>query len=219
MERIPGQWKDVPVYITEMNHICRPPAAPACNDPNAMGWVNQNLGIVQEIYKELDRWNQRPYAQQIRCGLLYRWMGDAWSLHDRPGILDDFKQSLDSDYRWRTTQAGAADFSFTAMAAAPEEEIEVAPEEMERTIVHPDDLTRIWGLGRKSEMVLNTLGIEIFEQLARYEPEQLETLIAESGLRTRHLETWPKQARLIVEGKEDELLEMQIAMGKEPPSA
>jgi predicted flap endonuclease-1-like 5' DNA nuclease len=216
MERIPGKWKDVPVYITEMNHICRPPAAPTCNDPNAMGWVNQNLGIVQEIFKEIDRWNQRPYAQQIRCGLLYRWMGDAWSLHDRPGILDDFKQSLDYDYRWRTTQAGAADFSFSAMAAEPE--IEEMPEEMERTIVHPDDLTRIWGLGRKSELVLNTLGIQIFEQLAHYEPEQLDALIAETGLRTRHMETWPEQARLIVEGKKDDLLKMQIEMGKTPPN-
>ena len=102
------------------------------------------------------------------------------------------------------------------MAAEPE--IEEMPEEMERTIVHPDDLTRIWGLGRKSELVLNTLGIQIFEQLARYEPEQLDALIAETGLRTRHLETWPEQARLIVEGKEDELLEMQIEMGKTPPS-
>ena len=68
-------------------------------------------------------------------------------------------------------------------------------------------------------MVLNTLGIEIFEQLAHYEPEHLETLVDESGLRTRHLETWPKQAQLIVEGKEDELLKMQIEMGKTPPSA
>jgi hypothetical protein len=32
----------------------------------------------------------------------------------------------------------------------------------------------------------------------------LETLISETGLRSRHLETWPKQARLIAEGGENE---------------
>jgi predicted flap endonuclease-1-like 5' DNA nuclease len=216
MERIPGKWKDVPVYITEMNHICRPPAAPDCNDPNAMGWINENKGIVREIYREINRWNQRPYAQQIRCGLLYRWTGDAWAIENKSGVLEDFQQSLAEDYRWRTAPAITAPVAFAVSHARVKEEAIPEEEPEERHIVKPDDLKRIWGIGRQTEMVLNTLGIQIFEQLAHHEPEELESLIAETGLQTRHLDTWPEQARLIVAGKEEELLAMQIEMGKKP---
>ncbi len=206
MERIPGKWKDAPVYITEMNHICRSRAAPECNDPNAMGWSNKNRGIVREIFKELNRWNQTPHAQQIRCGLLYRWSGDAWAIEDRQGVQEDFQQALEKDYRWRITPVAEADFSFRAPRVEEEEEPQALEE---RRIVKPDNLKRIRGIGRKSEMVLNALGIQIFEQLAQYTPEELETLISETGLRSRHLETWPKQARLIAEGREHELAKLQ----------
>jgi predicted flap endonuclease-1-like 5' DNA nuclease len=183
-----------------MNHICRASAAPECNDPNAMGWSSKNLGIVREIFKELNRWNQTPYAQQIRCGLLYRWSGDVWAIEDRPGVQEDFQQALEKDYRWRITPAADVAFSFGAPGAEEEE-----PQALEeRRIVKPDNLKRIRGIGRKTETVLNALGIQIFEQLAQYTPKELETLISETGLRSRHLETWPKQARLIAEGGENE---------------
>jgi predicted flap endonuclease-1-like 5' DNA nuclease len=52
-------------------------------------------------------------------------------------------------------------------------------------------------------MVLNTLGIQLLEQLAQYEPQRLRRLIAETGLRTRYLDTWPEQARRIVAGKNE----------------
>jgi len=200
MERIPGRWKDVPAYITEINHICRPPAAPECSDPDAMGWVDgstpEQKRIVHAIYDEINRWNARPHAQQILCGLLYRWTGDAWAIENKPGILEAFKQSLGQDYRWRKTPAVTR-----AVAFGPPEQAREPVEE--RRIVQPDDLQRIRGIGPKSEMVLNTLGIQVFEQLARYEPEQLEKLIAETGLQTRDLETWPEQAREIVEEQEE----------------
>jgi predicted flap endonuclease-1-like 5' DNA nuclease len=206
MERIPGKWRDVPAYITEINHICRPRAAPDCNDPDAMGWVDgskpQHQGIVQAIYEEINRWNETPHAQQIRCGLLYRWTGDAWAIENKPGILEAFKESLEKDYRWRKAPTVAP-----SVASAMRDGVrEVPAREMreERRILRPDDLKRIRGIGRKSEMVLNTLGIRIFEQLAAYEPERLRRLIAETGLRTRYLDTWPEQARRIVEGTEAE---------------
>ncbi len=206
MERIPSKWKDVPVYITEINHICRQRAAPECNDPNAMGWSNKNRGIVREIFKELNRWNQTPYAQQIRCGLLYRWSGDAWAIEDRQGVQEDFQQALEQDYRWRIVPVGDVSFSFGAPGAEEEEE----PQDLdERRIVKPDNLKRIRGIGRKTEKVLNALGIQIFEQLAHYTPKELKALISETGLRSRHLETWPKQARLIAEGRDHELSKMQ----------
>jgi predicted flap endonuclease-1-like 5' DNA nuclease len=204
MERIPAKWRDLPVHITEINHICRPPAAPDCNNPDEMGWVEgtseEHRQIVPTIYEEIDRWNQRPHAQQIRCGLLYRWTGDAWAIENRAGILTSFQQALKKDHRWRKQPAAAPSFAVSAFEG---EGAAWEPQE-ERRVVQPDDLKRIRGIGRKSEMVLNALGIRVFEQLAAYEPERLRQLIAETGLRTRYLRAWPEQARLMAESEADE---------------
>ncbi len=208
LERIPGKWRDVPVYITEMNHICRASAAPNCD--RDQGWESYNTGVVREIYKEIDRWNQTPYAQQVRCGLLYRWFGDQWELHNKGGVLEDFRQSLQNDYRWRSESAGGA-FSFAAPLVEEEEEEEVIEE---RALVYPDNLKRIWGIGRKTETILNTAGIFIFEQLAALTSEQIRDLIEESGLRARHLDTWSEQAHYLVEGNQEAFDELQIKLGK-----
>ncbi|MDX9955502.1 MAG: SH3 domain-containing protein [Anaerolineae bacterium] len=101
MERIPAKWKHVPVIISESNHICRPPGAPACQNPADQGWVNANIGWVRAVYQEIHNWNQIPYIQQIHGLLLYRWMGDQWELHDKDQILQDFTQAMGNDYRWR----------------------------------------------------------------------------------------------------------------------
>ncbi len=205
MERIPAKWRDLPVYITEMNHIHRPAGE------HDQGWVNQNTGWVREVYKDIDRWNKTPYAQQIRCGLLYRWFGDQWAIDNKPGVLDDFKMALSSDYRWRTAPIGA--FDFAPSAAKPARVERAAPPE-ERALIRPDDLTRIWGVGEKTQQVLNAGGVLIFEQLARLTPEQLKTLVSESGLQARHLSTWPEQARLIAKGNEKALTDLQTKLGK-----
>lgn len=189
MERVPSKWRDLPAYITETDHIHRPAGE------HDQGWVNQNVGWVRAAYAEIDRWNRTPYAQQIRCLLLYRWMMDAWSINDKPEVLNDFKQALNHDYRWRTTPTGGA-FAFTAAPPAA-----IRPQVLEeRRLVQPDDLTRIWGLGEKAQMVLNAAGVMIYEQLARLTPEELDVLIGETGLRARYEETWPEQARLAVDG-------------------
>ncbi|MBN1878357.1 MAG: peptidoglycan DD-metalloendopeptidase family protein [Anaerolineae bacterium] len=203
MERIPDKWRNVPVYITETNHICRRSAAPACE--RDQGWENQNVGWVREAYKEINRWNSTPYAQQIRCLLLYRWMGDQWTINDKGGVLEDFRMSLNNDYRWRAVPA-AAEFSFSISGEGEEiEEGDIG----ERTLVKPDNLKLLRGLGRKSERVLNAAGIEIFEQLAQLTPEQLLAIVGEAGLRAPFMETWPKQAQLVVEGKWEELAAYQ----------
>ncbi|MFN2286643.1 MAG: hypothetical protein ACK2UQ_19660, partial [Anaerolineae bacterium] len=209
MERIPAKWRDVPAYITEINHIHRPAGE------HDQGWINQNIGWVREVYKEIDRWNKTPYTQQIHCGLLYRWFGDQWALNNKPGILEDFKMALSNDYRWRTAEIGAFDFAPSAAKAMKPKGV-VEPQE-ERALVRPDDLTRIWGIGRKTEQVLNAAGILIYEQLARLTPEHLKNLVAESGLRTRYLYLWPKQARLLAKGNQEELLDLQIKLGKQTP--
>lgn len=100
-ERIPARWKELPIIIGESNHICRPPNAPNCDDPNHQGWINANIGWVRAVYEEINRWNNTPYFQQIRGLLLYRWLDDQWRLYDKEQILNDFRQSMAHDYRWR----------------------------------------------------------------------------------------------------------------------
>ncbi len=191
MERIPARWRDVPVYITEINHIHRP------SGEHDQGWLNQNSGWIQAVYAEIDRWNQMPYAQQIRCGLIYRWMGDAWSIEGKPEVLADFREALNNDYRWRAMPSGGR-FAFAA-GSAPSRRAH--PEELEeRFLVHPDDLTVLWGIGDKAQAALQAAGILIFEQLAELTPDQLEALLVETGLRTRYLASWPHQARLALRG-------------------
>ena len=206
MERIPAQWRDLPVYITEMNHIHRPAGE------HDLGWVNQNTGWVRKVYEELNRWNQAPYAQQIRCGLLYRWMGDQWAIDNKPGVLEDFKMALNNDYRWRTAAVGA--FAFAAGEGKPAKAIAAPEPPEERQLRRPDNLKRIWGIGKKTERVLHDAGILIFEQLARMTSAELKALIGETGLRARHVATWPEQARLIVKGETEVLQKVQVKLGK-----
>ncbi len=231
MEHIPAKWRTLPVYITETNHICRPNAAPLCE--HDQGWVAHNTGWVRAMYAEIDRWNRQPYAQQIRCALLYRWMGDAWTISDKPGIQEDFRQALPNDYRWReqgdftledalqpqvaaATPAILATGARAALATAPTEtEPPTAlPPIEERVFAGPDNFKAIWGLGVKSEEMLNAAGVYLYTQLAAMEPEQLQALLGETELRTRYLETWPKQARMLLENRESALLDLQRGLGR-----
>lgn len=186
MERIPAQWHHVPVYITEMNPLHRP------SGEHDLGWVNRNLGWVRAVYDEIHRWNAQPYAQQIRCGLLYRWRGDAWAIEDKGEVLRDFVESLAHDYRWRDRPAQVAfDLSL------PDPPFE-RPEE--RQLVEPDDFTRLWGLDEEIQAVLRAAGIMLYEQLAQLAPSELEAIIGETELRPRLLSTWPEQAQLAAAG-------------------
>jgi hypothetical protein len=57
---------------------------------------------VRAAYAEIDRWNQQPFAQQIRALLLYRWPNlDRWGFEDKRGVQPDLKQALREGYRWR----------------------------------------------------------------------------------------------------------------------
>ena len=206
VERIPAQWRDRPVYITEMNHIHRPAGE------HDQGWLNQKTGWVREVYREIDRWNQTPYAQQIRCGLLYRWMGDQWEFRNKPEVLDDISEALGDERRWRTHPAKVA-FAFTTPAEAlrKAKEAPVQPLE-ERYLTTPDDLKVIKGIGEKSEAALHAAGILVYEQLARLQPEQISALIGETGVRARHIPSWPQQAMLALHGKSAELKRLQATL-------
>lgn len=67
-----------------------------------------------------------------------------------------------------------------------------------------DDLTRIEGIGPKTEKILNENGIINFSQLAEKTLDELRTILTTAGsVYLRHNpESWPGQAALLVTGKE-----------------
>jgi predicted flap endonuclease-1-like 5' DNA nuclease len=212
MERIPLKWQEVPVHITETNHVCRPPNAPACDNPDHQGWIDANIGWVRKVYEEIDSWNDRPYAQQIRSVLLYRWTGDQWALRDKGGVLEDFRQAMRNDYRWRAPQPRVV----VALAAAAATE-ETLPPVDERALLAADDFKILWGIGPKTEALLNAAGIVTFEQLAALSPQELRRILIETGARVRYLSSWPEQAALAAERRWADLFRYQTRMGRITP--
>ncbi len=85
----------------------------------------------------------------------------------------------------------------------------ISDEPEERSLMTPDDLTRIAGIDSKTASLLNTIGIGVFEQFAALTLEQLQTILAEAGIQARHMSTWAEQARLLSEGRLDELDALQ----------
>ena len=82
-------------------------------------------------------------------------------------------------------------------------------EEVEETLLEPNDLTLIEGIGPKIQSVLQAAGIKTFAQLAQMAPEKIKELITEAGIRLGVTDTWPKQAKLAAEGKMEELKALQ----------
>lgn len=72
-----------------------------------------------------------------------------------------------------------------------------------------DDLLIIEGIGPKSKDVLNKAGITSFEQIANLTPDDLYRIIkVEGGVNlVGDTKTWPKQARLLADGKMKEFEE------------
>lgn len=83
----------------------------------------------------------------------------------------------------------------------------VASDEADRT----DDLENtIDGIGPKIATVLRSVGILTFADLAKREPEELERIIRDSGVRmVGHTNTWIEQARMAAEGRWAELEQYQ----------
>ena len=203
MERIPAQWKETPVLITETNHVCRSGNAPACDDAGQQGWENANIGWVRKVYEEVDGWNRQPYAQQIQGVLLYRWSGDQWRLHDKDQVLGDFKQAMSRDYRWRARVAAETDEVSFGLGFAAAEPVTLA-----------DDLTQLWGLGPKAAEVLAATGVTTFAALAQQDAGWLVEMLREVGYPAvpRVVATWPTQARLAATEQWETLMTYQATL-------
>ena len=63
-------------------------------------------------------------------------------------------------------------------------------------VVTPDDLTKIEGIGPKINQFLQENGINTFAQLAAYDMDVLDKMLAESNLRLADPATWAEQAKL-----------------------
>jgi predicted flap endonuclease-1-like 5' DNA nuclease len=75
-----------------------------------------------------------------------------------------------------------------------------------------DDLKAVLGIGSKISKILMNRGINTWKALAETSPDTLrEYLIQDGGERFRinNPDSWPEQARLLHEGKFDELKELQ----------
>lgn len=83
------------------------------------------------------------------------------------------------------------------------------PEEEKAPEVVPDDLTRIEGIGPKTQEVFQQAGIQSFQQLADASVEELDHILDEAGLQLGDPTTWPRQARLAAEEKWEELKQLQ----------
>ena len=86
----PAWARSLPVYITETDQ----------ND----AWLDQNNGWVQAAYREINDWNQASGTQKIRALCLYRWQQkDSWVISGKWGVINDFRDAMNNDYRWPQT--------------------------------------------------------------------------------------------------------------------
>lgn len=98
MNAIPAAMRSLPVYITETNQD--------------VPWHDQNIAWIQRAYGEINWWNQQPNNQQIQALVLYRWpVIDLWFIEGKGGVVEDFKQALQQDYRWRSTSPATPVFA------------------------------------------------------------------------------------------------------------
>ena len=94
MQAIPADMRHLAAYITETDQ----------SGP----WLDVNWGWVQQAYAEIAAWNQEPLNQQIRALCLHRWPRfDKFYIEGKQGIIDDFAQALQQDYRWRSRSAAS----------------------------------------------------------------------------------------------------------------
>jgi len=90
MAQIPISLKHLPVYMTE-----------AGSGATGTYPENENYGFVNNLFKHVHDWNQRPDTQKIRSVNFYRWQAhDQWGIENKPGMIADFLAALEPEYYW-----------------------------------------------------------------------------------------------------------------------
>lgn len=114
-----------------------------------------------------------------------------------------------------TPIAPATNFEPSMRGVMPEVPLPVEAElnymEPEESLVEPDNLKRIEGIGPRIESILNGAGINTFRQLSTTPVERLREILVAAELRGSFGDptSWPEQARLAAEGLWDELQALQ----------
>lgn len=82
-----------------------------------------------------------------------------------------------------------------------------ASEEVQEASVTPDDLTKVEGIGPKTQEILNAAGIMSFADLADAGADYVQGLLDQAGgvMKAMDPTTWPQQAQMAADGKWEEL--------------
>ena len=135
------------------------------------------------------------------------------------------KEAVAAETDERVTDPELARDSVSEPGAADLNDIATPAEEVRQSVATPvdatganapeaqggDDLTRIEGIGPKIAEHLAAAGVTTFAALADASVEQLQTVLDEAGPRYRvhNPGTWPEQAALARDGKDEELAKLQ----------
>ena len=115
---------------------------------------------------------------------------------------------------WYLHVQGDRDTSFGMGVSFGLPMVEQALVEEERKLIRADDLTRIKGIGRKTATALYAAGVGVYEQLAAFKPEPFLIWLGAKGIRGRYASSWPRQARLLAEGRLRQLATLQRKLAK-----
>jgi predicted flap endonuclease-1-like 5' DNA nuclease len=100
--------------------------------------------------------------------------------------------------------------SVSQLVAAAEAETQDDDEAATAELPPADDLTMIEGIGPKIASALYSAGVDTFRRLAALSPEAIEQMVRDAGIRLTYRPTsWPRQATLAAEGRQDELAAYQ----------
>ena len=79
---VPFRMRNCPAFITEISELLE------------HGWHDQNTGVVQAVYKELEQWNRDNITRKVLAGILYRWPHyDKWHIEGKTGVIQDFGEA------------------------------------------------------------------------------------------------------------------------------
>lgn len=94
MRAVPGGMRHLPCYLTETDEDVE--------------WKDENIAWVQRAYGEINWWNRQTGNQQIMALILYRWPRiDKWYIEGKQGVINDFRDALREDYKWKRVTAPA----------------------------------------------------------------------------------------------------------------
>lgn len=90
LKNVPASMRSLPVLITEATQVERPD-----------GWYNGGRTTwIQEAYKEIHNWNQKPENQTVQALIMYRWPDiDRWKMVGKQHVVEDFRKAVQMSYQ------------------------------------------------------------------------------------------------------------------------